>query len=366
MGLQGGLQRADFVKVLHLDNEKDWGGGERQVLLLAAELRQRGLISAIGCRPGRRLAEWAIAEGIPTRAISGNSFRAVFDLVRAAKGFDIIHCHTGRAHSLAMVAAPFCRKPMVVTRRIDRKPHHSWFDDLKYRRAAHVVCISKYIARQLEDWGVVPEKLTVVYSAVPVSPFVEQPRLDQLGLNLPAGKRIVGNIGSLVGYKDHATLLRAAASIATKRDDVIFLILGEGLLRRQLMRMTRQLNLDGRVYFAGFVPQAERWLPVFDLLAVSSRQEGLGSIVLDAFAAGIPVVATAAGGLPELVRPGETGLRVEVGDADGLASAITSLLDNSDLALQLSATARAWVQKECSVERMAECYREVYRQALAG
>jgi glycosyltransferase involved in cell wall biosynthesis len=114
----------------------------------------------------------------------------------------------------------------------------------------------------------------------------------------------------------------------------------------------------------GFVPQAEQCLPAFEVFAMSSCMEGLGSIVLDAFAAGVPVAATAGGGLPELVRPGETGLLAPVGDAAALADAINNLLENPALAEELSFKARRLVEAEYSVARMVERYQAVYEKVM--
>jgi glycosyltransferase involved in cell wall biosynthesis len=114
----------------------------------------------------------------------------------------------------------------------------------------------------------------------------------------------------------------------------------------------------------GYIPQAEQFLPAFDLFVMSSSTEGLGSIVLDAFAAGVPVASTAGGGLPELVRNGETGLLTPVGDPTALAQAILKLLADRSLAGRLSAQAGAWVREHFSVGVMADAYQRVYADVL--
>src|SRR5262245_47287469 len=140
------------LRILHLNNEKTWRGGERQTLLLAAGLRDGGAVSVVGCRPGGLLEQRARAESVTTLAIPGNNFGAALALIRAARNFDLIHCHTGRGHSLAALTAPWHRKPFLVTRRVDFLPGRSWFNRYKFRRAVQVVCISQFIADQLADW----------------------------------------------------------------------------------------------------------------------------------------------------------------------------------------------------------------------
>lgn len=143
-----------------------------------------------------------------------------------------------------------------------------------------------------------------------------------------------------------------------------FLILGDGDLKAKLLSLRLELGLEGKVLMPGFVSQAEECLPAFDVFAMSSCMEGLGSIVLDAFAAGVPVAATAGGGLPELVRPGENGLLAAVGDAPALADAINCLLENPALTKELSSKAKQRVRSEFSVARMVEQYQAVYERIL--
>src|SRR5438552_14802574 len=117
-----------LVKILHLNNEKTWRGGERQTLLLAAGLRERGVVSVIGCRPGGLLDQLALAESVATLPVPGNNLSAALALTKAARDFDLIHCHTGRGHSLAALTSGWHRKPFLVTRRVDFLPGAGWFN----------------------------------------------------------------------------------------------------------------------------------------------------------------------------------------------------------------------------------------------
>jgi len=363
------LLRVMLVRILHLNNEKTWRGGERQTLLLATGLKARGIGSVIACRPDGPLARGAQESGVPVRAIPGNNLGAGLALPRLAREFDLIHCHTGRGHSLAALTAPRHRKPLLVTRRVDFLPGRGWFNRYKFRRAAQVVCISQFIADQLAAWGVARERMAVIRSAVPPpAPDLLTPEhraAVRARLGVGPDVKLVGNIAALVGHKDHATLLRAVKVLTERRRDVRFVILGDGELRGRLLAQRRELGLEEAVVMPGFVPQAEQLLPAFDVFVMSSCMEGLGSIVLDAFAAGVPVAATAGGGLPELVRDGETGLLAPVGDAPALAAAIERLLDKPALAKQVGIRARQWVEADCSVVGMTERYRAVYQAILA-
>src|SRR5439155_1738886 len=165
---------------------------------------------------------------------------------------------------------------------------------------------------------------------------------------------------ALVGHKDHATLLRAAKIVTEQRRDVRFVILGDGELKKPLLELRKELGLEDQVLMPGFIPQAEQCLPAFDVFAMSSCMEGLGSIVLDAFAAGVPVASTAGGGLPEIVRHEDTGLLVPIRDAERLAEAILRLLDQPELVRQMCDRARDLVAESYSVANMAAQYHGLY------
>lgn len=355
------------MKILHLNNEKTWRGGERQTLLLAAELHRRGLASVMACRPDSPLEERAMQEGVPVRRLAGANLPALFDLTRLAREFDLLHCHTGRTHSLAVVTARWHRKPIIATRRVDVAPANSWFNRRKYHGIARLACISRVIADQMRAFGVPERLLALIPSAVPAPTIADRAAIQaQLcaRLGIAPTTRLVGNIAALVGHKDHATLLRAARWVIAEQPGTAIVIIGEGALRKDLLRLRRELGLEHSVHFTGYLPQAEQFLPAFDVFAMSSASEGLGSIVLDAFAAGVPVATTAGGGLGELVEDGATGLLAPVGDDETLAQAILRLLEDKALASKVISAARARVAGEFSVAGMADRYVEIYQAVL--
>jgi L-malate glycosyltransferase len=362
------LLRSPPVRVLHVNNEKTWRGGERQTLLTAEEERRRGLDSQIACRRGSPLEEMARAGGVPTIELPTALPAAVPPLRRAARSFDVLHCQTGSTHSMAVLATLTSRKPIVVSRRVDNVPHDRWFTRWKYRRVDRIVCASRWIERVLQDWGVSPEQMTVIYEAVPSDALVPREAcLAELRerTRVTADQKLIGNIAALVGHKDHATLLHAARKIAERRRDVAVIIVGDGPLRDDLVRLRRDLDLAATVHFTGFVPQAQRLLPGFDVFAMTSRTEGLGTIVLDAAVAGIPVAATSAGGLREAVLHERTGLLAPVGDAAALADALLRLLDEPALAQHLARAARRRVGTEFTVADMVRRYIALYETVLA-
>jgi glycosyltransferase involved in cell wall biosynthesis len=355
------------MRVLHVNNERTWRGGERQTLLTAEEQRRTGIDAQIACRRRSPLEWMANAAGIPTIGIATALPAAVPTLARAARGFDLLHCHTGRTHSMAAIASLVTLRPVVVSRRVHVVPPRSTFNRWKYARADRIVCASRFIAGLLGEWGVSADRLSVIYEAVPGgTPYAREHCRRELRdrTGIPDDRPVVGNIAALVGHKDHATLLRAARIIATRRRDVSLVVVGDGELRQRLTRQCTDLGLDGIVHFTGFIPQAECLLPAFDVFTLTSSAEGLGTIVLDAAAADVPVAVTSGGGLREIVLHEETGLLAPVGDAAELAAAVLRLLEDRRLAARLAQAAHLRVASEFSVAGMAGRYLETYRSAM--
>src|ERR1051326_3943237 len=205
------------MHVLHVNNEKTWRGGERQTLITAREQRRAGIEVSIACRNNGLLEKAARDEHISTIPLPIAAPATVLKLNRIISRFDIIHCHAARAHSLVTLAKPLKTKPVIVSRRVDFLPAHNWFNRLKYRRAAKVVCVSHFIAKQMQGWGVPSERLEVIYDSAETDQSwrsKEECRKElSQRISLPKARHIVGNIAALAGHKDHATLLRAAKAL---------------------------------------------------------------------------------------------------------------------------------------------------------
>ncbi len=263
------------------------------------------------------------------------------------------------------MTAPLHRKPVIVTRHIELRPPSTWFNRFKFGNAAAVVGVSEAVTAQLRSWGAPVATLRMIPYGVP--PLKTNPRrVQELRQRLGIGPKqtVVGTIGALVDHKAHEVLLRAAQHVARQRTDVRFVIVGEGERKPVLLKVRSELGLEGVVEFAGYVPQAAECLPAFQVFALSSNMEGLPNVILEAFGAGVPVAATAASGTPELVRDGQTGLLVPVGDDAALAKAILRLIDDPVLAQRVAAAARQYVEAEFTLKRMADRYRGVYEEVL--
>jgi glycosyltransferase involved in cell wall biosynthesis len=171
-------------------------------------------------------------------------------------------------------------------------------------------------------------------------------------------------VAALTLEKDHLTFVDTAARVLASGFDARFIAIGDGRLRDEIARRVRQRGLEGRVVLAGFRADIAAILPELDLLLFTSRQEGLGSSLLEAFACRVPVVATAAGGIPEIVVDGETGLLAPVGDAAALAERVRRVLGDPALRATLVEGGVRRLE-DFGVDRMAERTLAVYREVLA-
>jgi error-prone DNA polymerase len=288
------------VKIAHVDSEPGWRGGQAQVLGLLRGLAARGHTVVLLC-PAGPLAERAAAAGVrvlPFAARSDFDLGAARRLTRdlRAERPDLVHLHSGRAHAVGAPAARWAgRLPVVVSRRVDFAVATHPLSALKYRFGVdRYLCISEGVRRVLAAAGVPERRLRVVPSGIDVGRWRELPDPAALAreLGLAPGTPVAGNIAALAPHKDQSTLLRAAGVLATRRPEVRWVVFGEGPLRAALESERARLGLAEVVALPGFTERIGEALALLDVFVLSSYLEGLGTSVLDAQAAGVPVVAT--------------------------------------------------------------------------
>jgi len=347
------------LSVLHVDTAAGWRGGQNQVLLTAAGMAARGHATAIACRRDGPLAERAAEAGLVVHALP---FRgdlwppavvALARLLRRERPRALV-LHDPHAVSAALVAARLGWRPLLVAvRRVDF-PLRSALSRAKYGACDRVVVVSRAIGAVVERGGIAASKLRLVYEGVPDRAPAPGGREALAALGVPTGAAVVGNVAALTGHKDHATLVDAMALARARVPGAWLVILGEGELRGALEAQVRERGLGDRVLFAGFRGDLDRLLPAFSLFCLSSRLEGLGTSLLDAMAFGLPVVATAAGGIPEAVEDGVTGRVVPPRDPAALADALVSVLGDEPRRRALGAAGRLRVLERFTADRMVE------------
>jgi glycosyltransferase involved in cell wall biosynthesis len=352
------------VRILQINTEKTWRGGERQTFYTLRGLAAAGVQVELLCRAGAPLAERVSALPVRVHPVSGQL--GALSFLAGCKGrYDVLHAQTAKGQSLAAFTKPMHRTPLVYTRRVDFRPS-GLSARIKYRMTDQTVAISQAIADILADFGV-PDVPVIPSAVLPTPAGIEPIALEirtraQLGLG---DKRIIGTIAALVEHKDPLTMVEAVARLRDLRgDDFAFLHFGDGPLLEQAKAKAEALGLVGTYHFMGFSPQVIDYLRIFQVFVMSSREEGLGSTVLDAFLEGVPVASTEAGGLKELVAG--RGLLAPVGDSATLASAMSRLLDETDLRADVVAKARAYVTERHDLDRLCKEYITLYRSLIAA
>jgi glycosyltransferase involved in cell wall biosynthesis len=353
--------------VLHIDPERAWGGGERQVAGLLEYLSARGHQCLLLCHPEAPLSEKAKRIGVPTLSIRMRNDldpRPAFffrNVVRSGN-YDIIHFHTKRAHSLALWLGRLRSKSkIVVTRRMDYPIKPGWYTSFLYNRQTDgIVAISKKIAAVLLEGGVRRETIRVIYSGVEPELFYAADARRN------GGPLVVGTLAGLVRRKGHRYLLEAAARLKQQGVRLRYCFGGEGPERRDLQELALRLGLRDEVSFLGFVSDAPRFLSSIDIFALPSLFEGLGVAVLEAMAAGKPVVASAVGGIPELVEDQTTGILVPPGDFEALAGALSRLASDPERVRAMGEIGRETVRHRFTMEQMALQNEAFYYDVLDG
>ena len=359
--------------ILHLDSEKSWRGGEQQLIYLLNGLRQNNIITFLACPPSSALFTAAREEGITVFPVP---FRGEWDLgsvielrslIRNLKA-TIVHCHSSHSHAIAWFATRGMKDcKLIVTRRVDFPVAKNFLSSWKYKKGiARIIAVSEGVKKVLVDSGLDPRKISVVHDGTETSHYACRDKATYLykELGLTPGKPVIGNIAALAPHKHQANLLEAAKIVIDQFPDAQFLIVGEGELEPALKRLADNLNIKKNIIFTGFRKDVPQILTILDIFAVSSYLEGLGSSTLEAMAAGLPIVATNTGGIPEVVDNGVNGLLVPTRNAPALAKAITGLLEKPELRKKMGLMSLKKVQ-DFSVEKMVAGNIEVYKQ-LSG
>jgi len=354
------------LKILHIDPEKGWGGGESQVLGLLGYLSRRGHRNHLLGHPEGPLFREARGSGVeafPLTVRNDIDFRPVFSLKRLIRKerYDIVHFHTKRAHALSLwLRRIYPGIRYLVTRRMDYPVRRNWYNDYLYNRQVDgVVAISQKIVDLLVQGGVRRERIRLIHSGIDPAPFQKMPAADS-----DRRPTVIGTAAVLEERKGHRFLLEAAALLKRRGHRLKYRFAGDGSERERLQQIVLELGLREDVEMIGFVSDIPAFLSTIDIFVLPSVYEGLGVAILEAMAAGKPVVATRVGGIPELVSDAATGLLVPPMNPQALTEAISTLLSQPGLAQQMGETGRGRVRKDFTVEQMAKKNEDFYYELL--
>jgi glycosyltransferase involved in cell wall biosynthesis len=358
---------------LHIDTARTWRGGQNQVLMTVNGLRAIGHRAALVAHPDGELRRRA-AEGlelVPIASRTEMDLTAAWRLLRVIRRLapDVIHAHD--AHGVAMAALALSlgtgaragvREPaLVAARRVDFHLRGNSLSRWKHRQVDCYIAASEAIRQMLLADGVPEDRTVTVHEGIDVEHVQAAPRVNlHEALWLPHQAPVVGNVAALVPHKGQRHLIEAARLVVRDIPDVRFVVLGEGELREQLERQIREYHLEKHVLLPGFRIDVLGCIKGFDLFAMSSVTEGLGTSLLDAMACSRAIVATRAGGIPEVVEDGVTGILTAPRDHAAMAQAIVRLLGDAQARERMGAAGLARVQEHFTVDRMVAQTAAVY------
>lgn len=359
------------MKVLHIETGRHLYGGGLQVCYLMEGLAQHGIENVLVCTAGSDIAQkaapYAEIEAIPMHGDLDLLFPVRLSRLIRKHRPDVVQVHSRRGADLwAGICARRHRVPSIVTRRVDNR---EWppFARFKYGTYDRVISISEGIRQVLLDEGLKPEGVTCIHSVVNPADYRQAADrawfAEQFGI--PPASPVIGVIAQLIPRKGHRYLLEIAKELVSGFPGLRIVFFGKGPLRQELEELVAKRQLTEVVSFAGFRNDMPRILPCLDLVVHPALMEGLGVSLLQAAAAGVPIIGARAGGIPEIVRDGVNGRLVEPGDARQLLAAVRELLADPDLRSRMGQAGRELVQSQFSIATMVDRYRHLYR-CLSG
>ena len=366
-------------RVLFLQGMASIGGAERDLLAMIKALR--GFDPVVVCPCQEPLVSLVRDVGVPVVCMNMPPWRKVKALplilpsmyrlfrILVNRKIDVLHINDLWWAPIGLAAARLAGVPCITHVRADYTPRHI----RNYRLRACQICIpvSKALGRSLERAGIHPSRIRLLYSGIDLSRIVENHDIASIKARyqIDPGRVVIGSVGNLLAVKGYEFLIRAVAHIKTAIPSILCLIVGDGdrPYARTLYALVRELHVSDHILFTGFCDDVYPLLSVMDVFVLASVSEGFGIALLEAMALSKPVVATAVGGIPQIVMHGQTGLVVEAKDSLALARTISHLLANREQAAAMGKRGRerveAYFSITASIAKLEGLYAEVLGQA---
>lgn len=366
------------MKIFHLSTARTWRGGEQQIAYLATELQPyTELQQWVVCVQKSALAAYCQQHQIPhltyTKISPFNLFFA-YRLKQWCQQYqiDLIHLHDPHAHNFAILSARLFQNKtfFILSRRVDFSIRNNWYSNYKYNHPSikRIICVSKAIEAMIQPSIKDKDKLTTIYSGVAINRFTTYPSSShtlQMEYGLPADMPLVGNVAALADHKDYFTFVDTAKLLVEQGIRAHFFIIGEGKKRSEIETYIKEQQLQKHITLTGFRKDIPQLLPQLTVFLMTSKTEGLGTAILDAYACEVAVVATKAGGIPELIIDGETGLLAPIQEARKLANKVGLLLEDVSLRTKLVKQAKKRLRL-FTTKRVAALTMEEYKKVLGS
>jgi glycosyltransferase involved in cell wall biosynthesis len=377
------------VRLLELRNTYKWGGGPDKTILLSAEQHDKSRVTPVVAyiRDVRdrefQITHKARAKGLTYYEIPERGkfdlmiLRVLRDIVLRHK-INVIHSHDYKSDVFAYLFGRWmCPHPIRLL-----STAHAWvllglkgelyrrLDLAVMRRLDHLIAVSHATKAEMVAGGVPAERITVIHNAIDTKAWSPHQESDSFRRELGLGENfpVVGYVGRINREKDLSTWLKAFAVMARNYPAARGILVGDGRgddAQAELERLARELGIERQVMFPGYRSDLQAVYGAFDVFMLSSRREGLPNCILEAMAMGLPVVTTDVAGAKELVKDGETGYVLPLGDADGLAAALLRIIEDPVLRIRLRQAGRRRIESEFSFSNRLRRVEDLYAALVA-
>ena len=363
------------MRILHFSSAKTWRGGEQQIAYLYEELTKKGIEQWLLCVQDSAMASYCIQNKIPyftyQKRFAVNPLVAI-QLKKLCKelGVDLVHLHDAHSHTFGFLSTFFGNKtPFVLSRRVDFPVKESWLSHKKYNHPSikKIVSVSDKVQQILAPAIRASQKLQVVHSGIDIDRFQYSDKgILRKEYNIPKEVKIIANIAAIAPHKDYFTFVDTAEVLLKSNQELKFLIIGgDGGEEALIKAYIAEKKLNDYFILAGFRKDIPEILPEISVFLFTSKEEGLGTSVIDALACGVPVVTTNAGGIPEIIQDEVNGFLAPVKKSNKLAELVNYVLLNTEVQDRIIKEGKETAQ-QFSKKRMAEKTYLVYQELLNG
>lgn len=359
------------MRIFHIDRQRSWTGQINRLFQVVKGLSDRGHEVGVIAHPGSQLALRSREAGLNVQTFPMRAWRFHPSILRVAcylqgKRVDILHCHGPRDHILSLIAARLASvKHVVRTKHNHTRLKSGYFSRLLYRKCSRVVTVSEYIKKLLVQDGIAPAHVETIYTGVDIDYFKPRAKLSNLAKDLKISEEelVIGCVSSLHVRKGIEEILRAFKILqqALPGRKISCLLVGKNWQR--WAALAEELGIRDRVILTGFRRDVVDILSLLDIYVLPSREEGLGTSIIEAMAMGLPVVVSNVGGIPEAVTH-ESGVIVPPHNPHGLAEALKTLLEDHQKRKALGKAATERAQTEFSVERLVDRTENLYKRLM--
>jgi len=371
--------RSRRINVLQLTYGLGLGGLERIIGHLVRGLERRRFNVVVYCLNKKGYhADQLEKEGYTVHLSPGQKRIGSYVRGLAVRGalireaVDILHSHNTAAFLDGVVGAKLANTPVIIhtdhVRKFPDKRRYMAAEKIASYFVDQIVAVSRHVREALIEYERIrPDKISIIYNGVRFSPAQDDNEIELVRdeFNVRAGEKVVGCVARLAKQKGYELFMEAARRILRKVQNVKFVVVGVGEEYDKLVKLCSELGIRSKVCFTGARTDIERVLPIFDVFLLTSHYEGMPVCLLESMVSSVPIVATAVGGVPEVVQDGMSGYLIHSRDPDEVAERVVRLLSNDDLRLKMGKNGRRIYENCFTVDRMAEQYMELYESRLS-